>query len=104
MQRHKTCLNMTDVRAAIDAIDRDIVRLIGDRLHFIAEAARLKTDRGQIRDPSRIADVLAKIRATAETERIPPAFVEAFYRDLVERSIAHETALFDARADENKAG
>ena len=39
--RRKTCRDMNEVREAIDALDREIVALLADRLHFIGEAARI---------------------------------------------------------------
>jgi isochorismate pyruvate lyase len=88
---------MTEVRAQIDALDREIVALLADRLHFIGEAARIKPHRTMVRDEARIEDVIAKIRAAATADGVDPDFIEPLYRDLVERSIAHELALFDQR-------
>jgi len=95
MDRRHKCDSMADVRQAIDAIDRLLVGLIADRLYFIEEAARIKETRDAVRDEARIADVLAKVRAVAEERGIDPALVEAVYRTLVERSIAHEFQVFD---------
>lgn len=95
MAPRKTCNDMAEVRAGIDAIDREIVALLADRLHFINEAGRLKTEREAVRDDARIEDVIAKIRAAAVEAGIDPAFVEPLYRDLIERSIAHEFSVFD---------
>jgi isochorismate pyruvate lyase len=91
----KTCKDMTEVRDAIDALDREIVTLLADRLHFIGEAARIKADRDAVRDVPRVEDVVAKVRAAAAKAGMDPAFIEPLYRDLVERSIAHEFGEFD---------
>jgi isochorismate pyruvate lyase len=88
---------MTEVRAAIDAIDRKLVALIAERLHYIGEAARIKPRRDQVRDETRIAEVLAKTRQEALRLGCDPAVVEAAYRALVEASIAHEYTAFDRR-------
>ena len=95
MQRRKICKDMTEVRDAIDALDREIVTLLADRLHFIGEAARIKADRNAVRDVPRVEDVVAKVRAAAVEAGMDPAFIEPLYRDLVERSIAHEFGEFD---------
>lgn len=95
MASRKTCKDMVEVRTGIDAIDREIVRLLADRLHFINEAGRLKTERNTVRDDARIEDVIAKVRAAAIDAGIDPAFVEPLYRDLIERSINHELGVFD---------
>lgn len=93
--RRKTCANMAEVREAIDAIDRDLVALLADRLHFIAEAARIKQNRDLVRDDIRVADVLAKVRAAAVEKGIDADLIAAVFRELVERSIAREFELFD---------
>lgn len=95
MPSRKSCKDMGEVRAAIDALDREIVALLADRLHLINEAGRLKTTRAGVRDEARIEDVIAKVRAAAATAGIDPDFVEPLYRELIERSIAHEFGVFD---------
>jgi isochorismate pyruvate lyase len=86
---------MAEVRAEIDALDRAIVALIADRLHYIDEAARIKQSRDQVRDETRIADVLKKVEVEARRLGIDPEVVIAAYRSLVEASIAHEMHEFD---------
>lgn len=93
--RRKICRDMNEVRDAIDALDREIVALLADRLHFINEAGRLKTDRSAVRDDARIEDVIAKVRRAATDAGIDPDFIEPLYRDLIERSIGHEFGVFD---------
>ena len=91
------CADMGEVRAAIDAIDKRLVTLIAERLHYIDEAARIKPERDQVRDEPRIAEVLAKTRHEALRLGCDPAVIEAAFRALVEASITHEYAAFDRR-------
>jgi isochorismate pyruvate lyase len=86
---------MAEVRAEIDALDREIVALLADRLHYIDEAARLKQSRDQVRDETRVEDVLAKVEAEAMRLDVDATVVAAAYRALVEASIAHEFRQFD---------
>lgn len=86
---------MAQVRAEIDALDREIVALLADRLHYIDEAARLKQRRDQVRDDARIADVLMKVEAEAQRLGADPKAIAAAYRALIEASIAHEFEAFD---------
>ena len=88
---------MAEVRAEIDALDRAIVALLADRLHYIDEAARIKQDRDQVRDEARIADVLQKVDAEARRLGISSDVVRAAYRSLIEASIEHEFSEFDQR-------
>jgi len=89
------CADMTEVRAAIDAIDRKLVALIAERLHYIDEAGRIKPERNQVRDEARIADVLAKTRLDPSRLRLELKVVEAAFSALVEASITHEYVVFD---------
>jgi isochorismate pyruvate lyase len=89
---------MLDVRAAIDAVDRRLVALIAERLHYIGEAARIKPNRDQVRDEARIADVLSKVAAEARRLGCDAAVVTTAFRALVEASIAHEFSAFDRKS------
>lgn len=91
------CTAMTEVRAAIDDLDRRIVGLLGARMRYIEAAARIKPERGQVRDEARKADVIAKAGAAARDAGFPQPLVTAIYEVLVEGSIAHEYDRFDAR-------
>jgi len=91
------CADMTEVRAAIDALDKRLVALIAERLHYIDEAARIKPDRETVRDDARVADVLAKTRAEAQRLGCDPEVVVAAFKALVEASIAHEFVAFDRK-------
>ncbi|GAB4137984.1 MAG: chorismate mutase [Sphingomonadales bacterium] len=93
---------MTEVRREIDRLDRAIVVLLAERFGYIAQAAGIKQQRDQIRDEARIEDVIAKVSALAAHIDAPAERVAAVFRELVEQSIAHEAALFEARM--GKAG
>lgn len=92
------CDNMEDIRQGIDELDRHIVTLLAERMLYIEAAARVKGERGAVRDEPRKADVIAKACATARTHGLDPALVADLYEILVERSITHEYVKFDALA------
>ena len=89
------CETMTEVRAGIDAIDRQVVSLIARRFRFMDAAARIKPDRGVIRDEERQAEVLANVDRVAEHAGVDRALMASIYEELIERSIAHEFVEFD---------
>ncbi len=91
------CRDMPELRREIDRIDRALVALLAQRQRYIERAAIIKSERIRIRDEERIADVLAKVLAEAARAGLSPAIAEPVWRELVERSIAHELAAFDAR-------
>lgn len=86
---------MVEVRAQIDRIDRQVVALLAERFGYVRQAARIKPDRGQIADPSRIEDVIARVRGLAAEHGAPPDLVEAVYRLMIDRFIALEAKEFE---------
>lgn len=86
---------MAEVRAEIDDLDRAIVALLADRLHYIGEAARIKQSRDQVRDEARIADVLRKVEAEARRIGANAGVLVQTYRTLIEASIAYELEQFE---------
>jgi isochorismate pyruvate lyase len=97
MPRADECQTMAEVRAEIDRLDRAIVALLAERTGFINAAARIKQERGAVRDEARKADVLAKVAAEAARLGMPASIAQACYEALVEASIAHEFERFDAK-------
>ena len=91
------CQSMTEVRAGIDALDREIVDLLAIRFRFMTAAARIKPDRGAVRDEDRKAQVIANAKAAAERVGVPPEVVGDLWERLVEGSIAYEFDRWDER-------
>ena len=89
------CVTMSEVRAGIDDIDRRVVELIARRFRFMDAAARIKPDRGVVRDEDRKAEVLANVDRAAEQAGVDRALMAGIYEELIERSIAHEFVEFD---------
>jgi len=91
------CPEMTDIRAQIDRLDRDLVRLLADRQKLIAKAGQVKPRRDQVRDPARIEEVVRLVLETAQREGLAAEIAEPVWRQLIESSIAYELSVFDAR-------
>ena len=90
------CATMIEVRAGVDDVDRQIIRLLQRRFGYMDAAARIKPDRETVRDERRKADVLAKVEAAAVAGGVDPELVARMYEDLIETSIAHELEHWDA--------
>jgi isochorismate pyruvate lyase len=94
------CETMIDVRAGVDQVDRDLVALLVRRFGYMDAAARIKTDRGTVRDEARKAQVLDNVARAAAAAGLAPDRLRAVWNELVEQSIAHEAAEWDhLRAD-----
>jgi isochorismate pyruvate lyase len=89
---------MMEVREGIDWLDATIVAMIAERFRYMDAAARIKPTREAVRDEARKAQVLAKVRAHAETMGVPGDVASELYETLIEASIAYELDVFDARA------
>ncbi len=89
------CSTMTQVRAGVDEVDRQLVALLARRFGYMDAAARIKPTRGAVRDEWRKADVKAKVDAAAAAKGVDRALAERLYEDLIETSIAHELARWD---------
>lgn len=92
----ENCTNMSEVRAGVDAVDAQIVALLGQRFAYMRAAARIKTDRNAVRDEDRKASVIAAAKTAASEVGVPEPLVAAMWEMLVESSIAYEMAIFDA--------
>lgn len=86
---------MTDVRAGVDAIDRELVRLLVTRQGYMHAAARIKPNREAVYDAARIEDVVSKVLVAAKSEGLSPDIAEPVWRKLIERCIAHEFGVWD---------
>ncbi|TCL08697.1 chorismate mutase [Shimia isoporae] len=90
------CPDMPTLRDQIDALDRDLVRLLAKRTGYIDRAVEIKTEAGLPASiPARVEDVVAKVKATAETEGLDPSIVEVMWRELIDWSIAREARTID---------
>lgn len=86
---------MTDVRAGVDALDRELVKLLVQRQGYMAAAARIKTDRAVVYDAARIEDVVAKVKAAAREAGLSEEIAEPVWRTLIDRCIAYEYGVWD---------
>ena len=89
------CSTMAEVRAGVDALDRQLAALLGTRFAFMDAAARIKTDRSAVRDEARKAQVIANAEAAAQAAGVPAGLATTLWEQLVEASIAYELAEWD---------
>ena len=89
------CETMAEVRAGVDATDRELMALIDRRFGYMRAAARIKTERGTVRDEARKAQVIASARADAASRGLPAEELAAVWDRLVEASIAYELVEWD---------
>ena len=80
-------------RARIDRIDAILVRLVAARQRQVALIAGLKAGPDSVRDPERIAAILARVRSDARRCGLDEAIAVPVWRELLERSAEAQQAL-----------
>ena len=94
----EVCKSLDRVRANIDRIDSEIIRLIAQRGKYVAQAAAFKKTETEVRDSSRVEAVVQKARNTAEQCGADPDMVETVYREMISRFIASEMSAYKGDA------
>lgn len=79
-----------EVRDRIDHIDRELVKLIAQRAACVKAAAAFKTDSHAVREPARVEQVIAKVRARAAEEGLSADIIEEVYRSMIAAFIDYE--------------
>jgi isochorismate pyruvate lyase len=86
------CASIEDVRLSIDALDHEVIALIGRRARYVEAAARFKTGESSVRAPERRKAMLGARRRWAEEEGLSPKVIEAVYDTLVTYFVDREMA------------
>ena len=84
------CSTMEDVREGVDALDRELVKLLAVRQGYMEAAARIKPRAEDVRVPWRIEEVVAKVLKAADSQGLSDRIAEPVWRELIERCIEHE--------------
>ena len=91
MRKPADCTTMAEIRAEIDRLDEDLVRLFAERAGYIDRAAEIKAEVDlPARIDARVEQVVGNVRRHAETSGLPPDLVEKLWRRLIDWSIARE--------------
>ena len=91
MPKPADCTTMAQIRAEIDRLDEDLVRLFAERAGYIDRAAEIKAGADlPARIDDRVEQVVGNVRRHASTYGLPPELVEKLWRRLIDWSIARE--------------
>jgi chorismate mutase len=80
------------IRSTIDAIDKQIIRLLGLRKKQVLKIAKYKNKR-TIVDKKRINQVMKKIKAESKKNKVDFILVKNFWNKLIQYSIKLEKKL-----------
>jgi isochorismate pyruvate lyase len=95
MKDPNECSDMTEIRAEIDRLDREVIGLIGQRFKYVKAAAKFKTSAAAVAAPERFAAMLDQRRAWAVEVGLSPEAIEKLYRDFVTHFIEEELKFWD---------
>lgn len=84
--------SLAEVRAGIDVIDSELVRLLAQRQGLVRAAASFKADDQAVRAPDRVAQVVASVRERASAAGLEPMVAEAVWRAMIGAFIEVELA------------
>ncbi|MGB0514329.1 MAG: prephenate dehydrogenase/arogenate dehydrogenase family protein [Wenzhouxiangellaceae bacterium] len=82
---------MSELRARLDRIDRELVERAAERQRIVSEIGRLKRSAGrQLRDFRREREVLDGVRSHARIHGLDPEVAEALLTTLIEASLTRQ--------------
>lgn len=77
------CNSLEEVRANIDRIDDEIIKLIAQRGTYVVQASAFKKSEDGVKAPNRVEAVIQNVRAKAQEYGANPDVVEAIYREMI---------------------
>jgi isochorismate pyruvate lyase len=84
------CENISEIRTEIDAIDKEIVGLLGQRFEYVKAASKFKTSETSVKAPERFKAMLEQRRVWASEEGLNADAIEKLFKDLVTHFIEEE--------------
>jgi chorismate mutase/prephenate dehydratase len=93
-------VELAALRDRIEAIDRQIIALLAERLAIARDVAEAKlTSASPFRDRVREESLLARLRAIASEAGLDPHQIERMYRVVMDMSVAHQELAVRERPD-----
>ena len=90
-QMPQDCKDMSQIRAQIDRVDRELVDLLAQRFGYIKRAWKIKYDEDMAAlVPWRVQDVVEKVRRRAADHDLPEEMIEALWRQMMGWFIQYE--------------
>jgi tRNA-Thr(GGU) m(6)t(6)A37 methyltransferase TsaA len=90
--------SLQETRQAIDLIDAEVIRLLGNRAGYVRQIVNFKNNAEEVRAPARYAEVMRRRREQAEAAGLNPDVVEAMYKLLVDNFIKEQMEILQQRS------
>src|SRR4029453_11381065 len=92
--------DLASLRDRIEAVDRQIIALIAERLAIVEHVIEAKlASASPFRDREREEALVARLRAMGVAASVDPHQIERMYRVVMDMSVAHQEAAVRARSD-----
>ena len=91
-----------EVRAEIDRLDRELVRLLGERFGFVRRMAEIKSDPAEAYLQDRVDAVLANVLDEARKQGLDPALAEKLWRLLIDWNVEFERKAITTRQKQDR--
>jgi chorismate mutase/prephenate dehydratase len=93
-------LDLASLRDRIEAVDRQIIALIAERLRIVEDVIEAKLmSASPFRDREREESLIARLRAIAVAANVDPHQIERMYRVIMDMSVAHQEQAVRDRSD-----
>ncbi len=97
-------LGIVRLRADIDLVDREIVRLLARRVKRAVEIAHIKVEEGiALRSPDREVDLLADVRDEADRLGLDPKVVQRLFEEILDYSRQEQRRAVGAGSEDDPA-
>src|SRR5580693_627431 len=84
------CRSLEEIREGMDALDREIIRILAQRVAYVKAAAKFKTSSAAVAAPDRVQKVLDTRRDWAIAAGLDGEVVRGLYRDIVTYCVGEE--------------
>jgi isochorismate pyruvate lyase len=91
------CVDKSDIRAAIDAIDEELLQIFARRQGYVRRMAQLKQHPDEAFDHERIETMVSALKARAECLGLEGEQAETVWRSLIDWNVAYERRTIAAR-------
>jgi isochorismate pyruvate lyase len=98
MKSAENCNSIEEVREAIDAIDSNIIALLGKRHEFVKAIVQFKEkDEASIISKKRFDSVISTRREMSVSHGLDPDVIESMYRLLIDYFISEEMKMLNLK-------
>ena len=99
VKKPEACVNIGEIRDAIDKIDLEIIHLFAQRHIYVKEIVKFKSGDEGIIARERKEQVLKQRKAWAEESGLDPGLMEDVFRLLIEKNIQIQFDIYNNKDD-----